>query len=81
MKKNLSYLALILGKKFVSFVIIVVCISITALSMMSHRLSTVKDMDYIYVLEGGKLIEEGTHERLIEKAESIDKHCGAWYYN
>lgn len=81
MKKNLSYLALILGKKFVSFVIIVVFMSITALSMVSHRLSTVKDMDYIYVLEGGKLIEEGTHERLIEKAESIDKHCGAWYYN
>ena len=30
MKKNLSFLASILGKKFVSFVILVVCISITA---------------------------------------------------
>ena len=43
--------------------------SITALSMVSHRLSTVKDMDYIYVLEGGKLIEKGTHERLYKRME------------
>ena len=37
------------------------------LIMVSHHLSTVKDMNYIYVLDQGKIIEEGTHDCLIEK--------------
>ena len=37
------------------------------LIMVSHHLSTVKDMNYIYVLDQGKIIEEGTHDSLIEK--------------
>ncbi|SHJ37005.1 ATP-binding cassette, subfamily B [Lutispora thermophila DSM 19022] len=32
---------------------------------ITHRLSTVKLADYIYVIDNGKIIERGTHEELI----------------
>ena len=35
--------------------------------LIAHRLSTVKNADYIYVLDKGKIIEEGTHWQLLEK--------------
>ncbi|EDP73367.1 ABC transporter ATP-binding protein [Hydrogenivirga sp. 128-5-R1-1] len=35
--------------------------------LIAHRLSTVKNADYIYVLDKGKIIEEGTHYELLEK--------------
>lgn len=34
--------------------------------LVSHRISTVKDSDYIYVLDEGEILEEGTHEKLLE---------------
>lgn len=34
--------------------------------LISHRVSTVKDADKIIVLENGQIIEEGTHNSLIE---------------
>jgi ATP-binding cassette subfamily B protein/ATP-binding cassette subfamily C protein len=34
---------------------------------ISHRLTTVEKADVIYMLEGGKLIEQGTHTELIKK--------------
>ena len=34
--------------------------------LISHRLSTVKMADRIYVLHKGKIVETGTHEELIE---------------
>lgn len=33
--------------------------------IISHRISTVKDSDKIFVLDEGKIIEQGTHEQLI----------------
>jgi len=33
--------------------------------LISHRISTVRDADRILVLDGGRLVEEGTHEALI----------------
>jgi ATP-binding cassette subfamily B protein len=34
---------------------------------IAHRLSTVRDADQIVVLDGGRLIEHGTHEELLER--------------
>lgn len=35
--------------------------------LISHRISTVKQADKIIVLEGGRVVEEGTHAELIER--------------
>ncbi len=35
--------------------------------IISHRISTVKDSDKIFVLEEGKVVEEGTHDELVLK--------------
>ena len=35
--------------------------------IIAHRISTIKNVDRIIVLEKGKIVEEGTHEELIEK--------------
>jgi subfamily B ATP-binding cassette protein MsbA len=34
--------------------------------VIAHRLSTVRRADIIYVLDGGQIVERGTHERLLE---------------
>lgn len=38
----------------------------TVLSI-SHRLSTTRDADFIYVMEQGRVIEQGTHEELVSR--------------
>jgi ATP-binding cassette subfamily B protein len=35
--------------------------------IIAHRLSTVRDADVIFVLERGRLAEQGTHEQLMER--------------
>lgn len=33
---------------------------------IAHRLSTLRNADYLYVMEDGKVVEEGTHEELMD---------------
>lgn len=35
--------------------------------VIAHRLSTIKRADRIFVVDNGKIIEEGSHRQLLEK--------------
>ncbi|MBV9349902.1 MAG: ABC transporter ATP-binding protein [Patescibacteria group bacterium] len=39
--------------------------------VVAHRLSTIRKMDRIIVLEGGKVREDGTHEKLLRNENSL----------
>ncbi|MGH1337303.1 MAG: ABC transporter ATP-binding protein [Aureispira sp.] len=39
--------------------------------IIAHRLATVRDVDCIYVLEEGKIVEQGKHEQLVAKEEGV----------
>jgi ATP-binding cassette subfamily B protein len=40
---------------------------------ITHRLSTIKKMDRIIVIDNGEIIEQGSHQELVEKKSSIYK--------
>lgn len=47
--------------------------------IIAHRLSTVRNADVILVIEGGEIIERGSHEQLLEKrGRYYDLYTGAF---
>ncbi|MHA1991376.1 MAG: ABC transporter ATP-binding protein [Candidatus Hodarchaeales archaeon] len=43
--------------------------------IIAHRLSTIRNVDRIFVLENGKIVEEGNHEQLVE---SDKQYASLW---
>jgi len=41
--------------------------------IIAHRLSTVKNADYLYVMNAGRIVEHGTHTELLEKKACYHK--------
>jgi ATP-binding cassette subfamily B protein len=42
---------------------------------IAHRLSTIKDADQIYIIEKGHIVENGTHDKLLQ---SKGKYFKLW---
>ena len=43
----------------------------TTIIMIAHRLSTIRRADRIIVLDNSKIIEDGTHDELVSKADGF----------
>ncbi len=49
--------------------------------IIAHRLSTVRNVDKILVIENGQIVEEGNHEELIAKKGVYESLYKEQYFN
>jgi len=46
--------------------------------IVAHRLTTIRQCDKILILDNGRIVEEGTHENLIEQNGVYQKLASAF---
>jgi ABC-type multidrug transport system fused ATPase/permease subunit len=53
----------------VSFFTLIACakLSVPTAFVIAHRLSTIRQADQLLVIDGGRVIERGTHDSLLEQ--------------
>lgn len=49
--------------------------------IIAHRLATIRNVDRIYVLEDGEIVEQGTHDDLTKKEEGVYKNLAKLQFN
>jgi ATP-binding cassette subfamily B protein len=49
--------------------------------VIAHRLSTIRRADHIVVMAGGRIIEQGSHEELMEKGDHYARLVAMDLYN
>ena len=45
--------------------------------VISHRLATIRDVNRIAVIDGGKVVETGTHDELSTRPDGLYRHLSA----
>jgi hypothetical protein len=59
--------------KFSSYVLFILAWGLIVYNPLAHRLSTIAKMDRIVVVDGGKIIEQGSHSELLQNENSLYK--------